>query len=165
MGFESGVLVSTVAVLVIAPEGETTVTEMMSVALPTPGIVPKFAATVPLPFAQVPWLVEHERYERPEGSGSVTVTAWASAGPALETTIVYVSVCPGCTGFGEANFRIDRSHVPVVGVAVSVGVSVGEDVAVAVKVGVAVGGVPVTVAVFVGVWFVGVIEGVLVNVG
>src|SRR5262245_51473228 len=87
-GLESGVLEATVAVFVIAPAGDTTVTEMVSVAPEPAGIVPKLAVTVPLPFAQVPWLAEHDRYERPEGSGSVTLTARASAGPALETAIV-----------------------------------------------------------------------------
>ena len=88
LGLESGVLVSTVAVLEMAPDGATTVTEMVTVALPPAGIVPRLAVTVPLAFAQVPWLAAQERNEMPEGSGSVTTTVRASAGPAFETPIV-----------------------------------------------------------------------------
>lgn len=87
-GLESGVLVSTVAVFAMAPEGATTVTAMVTEALPPSGIVPRVAVTVPPAFAQDPWLAVQERNETPEGNGSVTVTAWASAGPELDTAIV-----------------------------------------------------------------------------
>ena len=87
-GLESGVLVSTVAVLVMAPDGATTVTVIVTVALPPSAIVPKVAVTVPPAFAHDPWLAVHETNAVAEGRGSVTVTASASAGPAFETTIV-----------------------------------------------------------------------------
>ena len=87
-GLESGVEVSTVAVLVIAPEDDCTVTTIVTVALPPFGIVPRVAVTVPAAFAQEPWLGEQETNATPAGSGSVTVTAAALAGPALATRIV-----------------------------------------------------------------------------
>ena len=61
---------------------------MVTVALPLAGIVPRFAVTVPLAVAQVPWLAAQERNEVPEGSGSVTTTVRASSGPTLQTPIV-----------------------------------------------------------------------------
>ena len=87
-GFESGVEVFTVAVFVIAPDEETTVTTMVTVALLPFGIVPRAAVTVPLAFAQEPCVAAQDTNEVAEGSGSVMVTAWALAGPELATTIV-----------------------------------------------------------------------------
>ncbi len=88
-GFVSGVDVSTVAVLVSTPAGCVTVTVIVIVAPPPAGMVPRLAVTVPPePGAgplQVPWLVTHEMKVVPGGRGSLTVTASASAGPALAT--------------------------------------------------------------------------------
>lgn len=88
-GFESGVEVSTVAELMIVPAGATIVTVIVSVALPPAGIVPRAAVTVPpVPMGgptQEPWLDWHETNTVLAGSGSVTVTASAPAGPALAT--------------------------------------------------------------------------------
>lgn len=88
-GLVSGVDVSTVAVLVSAPAGSVTVTVIVIVAPPPAGTVPRIAVTVPPePGAgplQLPWLVTQETKVVPGGRGSVTVTARASAGPALAT--------------------------------------------------------------------------------
>ena len=81
-------LVSTVAVLAMDPDDARTVTVMFTVALPPFGIVPRVAVTIPPPKAQDPWLAAQETWAVPEGSGSVTLTASASAGPELETTMV-----------------------------------------------------------------------------
>ena len=86
-GLVSGVVVSTVAVLRIVPEGCATVTVMVIVAPAPAGMVPRTAVTVPpAPGGgppQVPWLATQETKPVPGGSGSVTVTASASAGPAF----------------------------------------------------------------------------------
>jgi len=91
-GFVSGVDVSTVAVFRIAPAEATTVTLIVSVALPPAAIVPNAAVTVPFdPGAgppHVPWLDWHETNAVPPGNGSVTVTTSAAAGPALATRML-----------------------------------------------------------------------------
>jgi hypothetical protein len=88
----SGVVEVTVAVFRIDPAGATTVVWIVMVAPPPFGIVPSDATTVPfVPAAgpeHVPCVTVHETKVVPGGSGSVTFTPSAAAGPAFATTSV-----------------------------------------------------------------------------
>jgi hypothetical protein len=88
------------------------------------------------------------------GSGSAAVTVVAGFTPVFATEIVNVTVPPGATGLGAADFvtPIDATTGVEVGVGVGVGVAVAVGVAVNVGITDAVGvTVGVTVGVIVGV--------------
>lgn len=88
-GLTSRVGDATVAVFSSDPPEALTVTTMVTVTDEPAAIVPTFAVTVlPAGGAQEPCVVEQETKVVPDGSGSVSTTAAALAGPPFETTIV-----------------------------------------------------------------------------
>jgi hypothetical protein len=88
-GSESGVLEVAVATLTRLPTEVVTVATIVTVALPPGVIEPRLAVTVPLvPTAgpaQVPVLGVQEANVVPAGSGSLSTTASAVAGPRFDT--------------------------------------------------------------------------------
>jgi len=76
----------TVAVFVsVDPQDAVTLATMLIVAAPPLATVPRWHVTVPL---HEPWLGVAETSVSPAGSGSSTVTLWASNGPAFDTLSV-----------------------------------------------------------------------------
>src|SRR5207237_10685784 len=76
----------TVALFVsVGPQGAVTLATMLIVAAPPLATVPRWHVTVPL---HEPWLGVAETSVSPAGSGSSTVTLWASNGPAFDTASV-----------------------------------------------------------------------------
>jgi hypothetical protein len=103
---------------------------------------------------QAPWLVAQDRNVIAPGSGSEAVTAFAAFALAFVTEIVNVTVPPGATGLGAADFVTPIAATTGVEVGVDVGVAVAVAVGVAVNVGTTVAisvSVGVTVGVTVGV--------------
>ena len=73
------------------------------------GTVPSEHVTVAPSLAHVPAVGVTETIVVPAGRWSVTVTARASAGPALVTASVYFAMSPATTGFGDAVLMMARS--------------------------------------------------------
>ena len=70
---------------VVDPQDAVTLATMLIVAAPPLATVPRWHVTVPL---HEPWLGVAETSVSPAGSGSSTVTLWASNGPAFDTASV-----------------------------------------------------------------------------
>ena len=108
-GFGSVSVAVTLAVFVIeGAEAAEGVTTMLTVALLPDARLPRAHVTVVVP-PQEPWLGNAETNATVGGSGSVTVTLVAPAGPWLVMRSVYVSGWPAKTGSGESVFWIERS--------------------------------------------------------
>ncbi len=90
--------------------------------------VPNAATTVPfVPTGgprHAPWLAEQARNVVAPGSGSDADTAVAAIAPVFTTEIVNVTVPPGATGLGAADFVTPIVATSGVGVGVGVGVAV-----------------------------------------
>ncbi len=126
--FGSGVDEVAVAVFeIVVPAPAVTLTTIVRVTAPDGPMSPTVAVTVsfvpgfPL---HVPMLGVQETRVVPFGSGSVTPTFTAIAGPLFVTTTVYVTLPPLTTGSGASVFDTERS-APGSGVGVGVGVVVG----------------------------------------
>jgi hypothetical protein len=102
------VVVTVALLLPIKPPVSGAVTLMVIVAVCPLVIVPRVQVTGPDP-AQLPRVVEALTKVTPAGSVSVTVTPVAVEGPLFWAWMVYVSVPPGATGSGVANFAISTS--------------------------------------------------------
>ena len=112
--FESAVGDETVAVLFTRlPAPALTLATRVIVAEPRLATVPRFAVTVPAEPTggpvHVPTVGVHDTNVVPVGSGSLTTTLAAAAGPALLTVIVHEMLPPTPTGSGRSVFVMLRS--------------------------------------------------------
>ncbi len=85
--------------------------EIVNVALPLTGIVPRDAVGVAPPL-QVPWLTVQEVKVVDAGRVSITLVLDAAAVPILATVIVYVTLPPTATEAGLPVLVTARSATP-----------------------------------------------------